>query len=145
MFFVCFFFFYRIFTHMIVIAAEVERHWTVEIFTSPWSCNLMESFTKLPAVPCGLCQRRKQVQIFSQNFDRIQLTVNKVRFLKYTYLGENCSLGFVVKKRISGLERQYSSEGTYLHGDYLGLSSRTVLVLLNIAKSDPGCRARSKP
>lgn len=50
---------------MIPTAAEVEKHWAVEIFAPLQRWDLMESFTKLPAVPCRLCQQREQAYSFS--------------------------------------------------------------------------------
>lgn len=49
---------------MIPTAAEVEKHWAVEIFAPLQRWDLMESFTKLPAVPCRLCQQREQAYSF---------------------------------------------------------------------------------
>lgn len=45
---------------MIPTAAEGEKRQAVEISAPLQSWALMESFTKLPAVPCRLCQQREQ-------------------------------------------------------------------------------------
>ena len=57
---------------MIPTAAEVEKHWAVEIFAPLQRWDLMESFTKLPAVPCtavhGVAKSRTRLSDFTFSF-----------------------------------------------------------------------------